>query len=155
MDFTEWDTRLSAYAVITDGHGHILLTWFNGAAPLWTLPGGGVEFEESLEAAVAREVFGETGFHVAVGRPLFSSTMTADVGSRSPRPFKAVRIIFEATIVGGELGTTEIGGELGTTEIGGTTDEARWMPLTGLPDHEPRAGIVDQAYESLRRTTGS
>ena len=131
MDFTEWDTRLSAYAVITDGHGHILLTWFNGAAPLWTLPGGGVEFEESLEAAVAREVFEETGFHVAVGRPLFSSTMTADVGSRSPRPFKAVRIIFEATIVGGELGTTE---------IGGTTDEARWMPLTGLPDRRAPSG---------------
>lgn len=142
MDFTEWDTRLSAHAVITDDHGHILLTWFNGSTPLWTLPG--VEFEESLDAAVVREVFEETGFHVTVGRPLFSSTSTADAGTSSPRPFKAVRVIFEATIVGGELGTTE---------IGGTTDEARWMPLAGLPDHEPRAGIVDQAYENLRRTT--
>lgn len=146
MDFTEWDTRVSVYAVITDGHGHILLTWFNGSTPLWSLPGGGVEFEESLEAAVVREVFEETGFHVSVGRPLFTNTSTADVGNRSPRPFKAVRIIFEAAIVGGELGTTE---------IGGTTDEARWLPLTGLPDDEPRAGIVDQAYESLRHTTDS
>lgn len=81
---------------------------------------------------------------MTVGRPLFSSTATADVGNRSPRPFKAVRVIFEAAIVGGELGTTE---------IGGTTDEARWLPLAGLPDHEPRARIVDQAYESLRRMT--
>lgn len=145
MDFTEWDTRLGAYAVITDDRHRILLTWYNGENPhpLWTLPGGGVEFEESLEAAVVREVFEETGFHVTVGRPLFTSTATADVGNRSPRPFKAVRIAFEAMIVGGDLGTTE---------VGGSTDEARWIPLAELPDHAPRAQIVDEACALLSRS---
>lgn len=46
MDFTQWDTRLGAYAVITDDRDRILLTWYNDANPhpQWTLPGGGVEF---------------------------------------------------------------------------------------------------------------
>lgn len=145
MDFTEWDTRLGAYAVITDDYDRILLTWYNGANPhpLWTLPGGGVEFEESLEEAVVREVYEESGFHVTVGRPLFCSSGSASVGPRSPRPFKAVRVVFEATVISGELGTVE---------IGGTTDEAHWMPLAELRDHEPRARIVDEAYTFLRRS---
>lgn len=145
MDFTHWDTRLGACAVITDDRDRILLTWYNGANPhpLWTLPGDGVEFEESLEAAVVREVYEETGYHVVVGRPLFTRTATARVGNRSPRPFKAVRVTFEATVVGGGLGTTE---------VGGTTGEAQWIPLADLPECGPRAQIVDEASVILSRT---
>lgn len=47
----------------------MLLTWFNGggrARPGWTMPGGGVEFDESIQDAVAREVFEETGYTVDV-----------------------------------------------------------------------------------------
>ena len=32
MEFTEYDTRLAAYAVVSDGE-RILLTWFNGSTP--------------------------------------------------------------------------------------------------------------------------
>ena len=35
----------------------------------------------------------------------------------SGRPMKAVRVLFDATVVGGEL----------THELDGTTDEARWV----------------------------
>lgn len=144
MEFTEWDTRLGAYAVITDEHGRILLTWSSNARSpsLWTLPGGAVEFEESPEEAVVREVHEETGYHVSVGRPLFCRSATARVGNRSPRPFKEVRIVFDTTIIGGELGTVE---------IGGTTVEARWIPLAALRDHEPREPVVDEAHQHLRQ----
>ena len=43
MEFTEYDTRLAAYAVAVDDADRILLARFNElAVPTWTLPGGGV-----------------------------------------------------------------------------------------------------------------
>ncbi len=60
----EYDTRLAAYGLLTTEDGKILLTWFNGTTPCWTMPGGGVEFDESIQDAVAREVFEETGYLV-------------------------------------------------------------------------------------------
>lgn len=68
MHFTEYDTRVAAYAVIIDA-GRILLSWFNGNHrndPGWTLPGGGVDYGEQMPAAVRREVKEETGYDVEV-----------------------------------------------------------------------------------------
>ena len=70
VHFTEFDTRLAAYGLLISDDDQILLTWFNGGGrtePGWTMPGGGVEFDESIEDAVAREVFEETGYTVDVG----------------------------------------------------------------------------------------
>jgi 8-oxo-dGTP diphosphatase len=56
-------------AVVLDGEGHVLLAR-RAHEPLkgeWSLPGGGVELGETLEAAVAREVLEETGLVVEVG----------------------------------------------------------------------------------------
>lgn len=36
--------------------------------PVWVLPGGGVEAQETPEEAISREVLEETGFHVKVER---------------------------------------------------------------------------------------
>ncbi len=49
--------------------------------------------------------------------------------------FRSQRFVFEATITGGELGTTE---------VDGSTDYARWVPLAEL-DGQPRSEIVDIA----------
>ncbi|GGB27862.1 hypothetical protein GCM10011492_17610 [Flexivirga endophytica] len=140
MHFTEYDTRLAAYAVIVRD-GAILLSWFNGSTPGWTLPGGGVEFDESIEEAVVRELYEETGYHVRVGAPLTTDSFTVADDGRG-RPFKSVRVLFDATITGGQLGTTE---------VDGTTDFARWIRLTEVGDAGPRVAIVDRALELVAR----
>ena len=44
--YTDYDTRLAAYALIVDDRDRILLAlWNEGAELRWTLPGGGVELE--------------------------------------------------------------------------------------------------------------
>ena len=59
----EFDTRLAAYAVVTDRHDRILLAlWNETDPPRWTVPGGGVELHESVEEGAVREVREETGY---------------------------------------------------------------------------------------------
>lgn len=144
MHFTEYDTRLAAYAVIVRDE-QILLAWYNGKGhgkAGWTLPGGGVEFDESMEAAVVREVFEETGYHVTVGRPLATDYFAAATDGPLERPFKSQRVLFAAEITGGEFGTTE---------VDGSTDFARWMPLAETDGMGYRSRIVDVALRLIAR----
>lgn len=128
--------------VVTSEHDRIYVTWYGDVTSkhIWTLPGGEVEFEESL----VREVHEELGSHESVGRPLVSSGATFSVENSSPQPFKQARIAFNATIISGELGTIE---------INRTTEEVRQVPSAELQDHEPRGRIVDEAYRHIRRGT--
>lgn len=142
MHFTEYDTRLAAYGLLTTDDGQILLTWFNGgghAEPGWTMPGGGVDFDESVEAAVSREVFEETGYRVKVGRVLAEHHFTVPRADNR-RPFRSQRFILAASITGGQLGTTE---------TGGTTDFAQWVPIADVSSLEPHADIIDVALNVL------
>ena len=137
MEFTDYHTRLSAYALIVDDQERALLAWWNGEGhsdPGWSLPGGGIDFEESISDGLVREVFEETGYHVERGALLTDHFFTAR-GRTFDGWFRAQRFVFEAVIVGGDLGTTE---------VDGSTDHAAWVPLADL-DGQRRADIVDVA----------
>lgn len=138
--YTEYDTRLAAYAVIRDDAGRVLLALWNEAPESegrWTMPGGGVELDETVEEAAVREVREETGYDVRLDRLLGVDSHVFSAAQRSNgsgRPLKAVRVVFAATVVGGEL----------RPEVGGTTDEARWFApeeVRGLS----RVSLVDVA----------
>ena len=144
MHYSEYRVRLAAYAVIVNPGGEILLTWFNGGrrgVPRWTLPGGGIEFDESLADGLVREVYEETGYRVVAGPILGDSHVSWPASTEEP-PMRSQRFLLAATIVGGTLGTTE---------VGGTTDFAQWMPLTAVPDLVERADVIDLAIDVLTR----
>ncbi|MBR9864348.1 MAG: NUDIX hydrolase [Rhodobacteraceae bacterium] len=56
--------RAGAYAIVADGQ-YLLLTRQNAEVPEIQLPGGGIDPGESPVQALHREVFEETGFHIA------------------------------------------------------------------------------------------
>ncbi len=142
MHYLDYDTRLAAYAVVARDE-HILLSLWNEVEPgQWTMPGGGVELHETVEAAVVRELREETGYEVSLVRLLGVDTLLVPASDRklaTERPLKAVRVVFEATVNGGEL----------TREVGGSTDEARWIPLADVPTL-PRVPLVDVALALWR-----
>jgi len=108
--------RISAYALINDQE-RILLCRISKELPewegVWTLPGGGLEFGESPDASVVREVEEETGLII---RPDRVAGIDNLVVSRDHEDFQGIRIIYNATVTGGEL----------RHETSGTTDRCEW-----------------------------
>lgn len=149
MHFSDYDIRLAGYAVIINEDNDILLSWFNGgndrAHALWTLPGGGIEYEETIEAGTIREIKEETGFDAELIRPLTTHSFTENrrnptFGRSTPRPFKGVRVVYQARITGGTLGTLE---------VDGTTDRAEWVSIDSLAV-ERHARIIDIGLDAWR-----
>ena len=136
--YTEYDSRLAAYAVVVDELDRMLLAlWNEAASPLWTLPGGGVGLSESVEDGAVREVREETGYNVELGRLLGIDTLVISPQQRKitqDRWFRGIRVVYEARVVGGQL----------RNEADGTTDEARWIPLAEVASLA-RVELVDIA----------
>jgi 8-oxo-dGTP diphosphatase len=142
VDFRDYDTRLAAYAVLSDAEGRVLLAlWNEEATPLWTVPGGGVHLEETVAEAAVREVREETGYEIELVRMLGvdSFVLPAEEADDRGRPFKSVRVVFEGRVVAGEL----------ANEIDGTTDEACWFPVDEVA-WLARVPLVDAALALLR-----
>lgn len=141
--YTEYDTRLAAYAVVVRDGQVLLALWNEPQQKRWTLPGGGVELHETVEEGAIREVREETGYDVELTGLIGIETDVFASAQRqhdSDRPLKAVRVFFSARIVGGEL----------ANEAAGTTDEARWVALAEVADL-PRTSMVDTGLRLLGR----
>jgi 8-oxo-dGTP diphosphatase len=113
-------TRLAAYGVIRRD-GRVLLCRVapgNIGVGLWTLPGGGIEFGESPEAAAVREVEEETGLGARVtGQPAIHSDTGEWPFSAGPVRYHTIRFVFPMEVVGG----------VERREFDGSTDEFGWF----------------------------
>ncbi|HLP22704.1 MAG TPA: NUDIX hydrolase [Microbacteriaceae bacterium] len=130
------DVRIAAYAVVVDGPKLLMAHWNEHGRSGWTLPGGGIEGTEHPADAVVREVFEETGFHIRVEELIGVDTMIVPAESRNATtsPLYALRILYTASIVSGEL----------RPEVGGSSDEAAWWDFADVPTLK-RVSLVDIA----------
>jgi ADP-ribose pyrophosphatase YjhB (NUDIX family) len=115
-------TTVRAYGILVHDERVVLVRASNPAIdpPLWWLPGGGIDFAESPEEALAREFVEETG--LVVGEPQLCDVLS-DV-RRRPNGDKihTVRVIYRVSLMGGQL----------RDEVEGTTDRAQWFSLREL-----------------------
>ncbi|MRG58943.1 NUDIX domain-containing protein [Agromyces sp. CFH 90414] len=127
---------MAAYGVIIDGDRMLLSHWNEHGRSGWALPGGGIEGSEHPAEAARREIFEETGYEASIDRLLGIDTMVigASKRHRGAAPLYAMRVVYRATVTGGEL----------RNEVGGSSDEARWFTLAEVPDLK-RVGLVDIA----------
>jgi ADP-ribose pyrophosphatase YjhB (NUDIX family) len=125
--------RVAAYAVCVRD-GAVLLA--GGIEPdggtEWTLPGGGLDHGEQPPDGAVREVAEETGYDVRLDALLTVDAVRVRTHHVPPYDLHAVRIIYAATVVGGEL----------RFEVGGSTDRAAWVPLADVPDLV-RSSVID------------
>lgn len=88
--------RLRVGVVIIKDDQILLVRHRKADRSYWLLPGGGLDWGETLVACGAREVREETGYQVAVDRPLFLSEAIDPRGDRH-----VVNIVMLGQLVGG------------------------------------------------------
>lgn len=131
----QFDTRPAAYGVVIRDGAILLAYWKQDGKEGWTLPGGGLDLGEHPVDGCRREIQEETGYDADIG-----AMLGIDVGhwpgegrlDGSDRDFQAIRLVYEASITGGEL----------THEIDGSTTHAAWVPLGKVPGLN-RVSLVD------------
>ena len=133
-------TRVGAYAICLDEAGRILLCRIAPSVmpgQVWTLPGGGIDFGESPETAVLRELTEESGYEgevvtlADVSDRLFTGSADGGAGR-----MHAIRIVY--TCVSWVVALRD--------EVGGSTDTCAWFTV----EDAARLHLGSLARRSLR-----
>lgn len=85
--------RLGTVCAVTDGGGQVLFS-LRGDLGIWSLPGGRLDYGETLAQAAAREVHEETGVEAVITRP---------VGLYYWAGWNRLNVLYAAQAVGGTL----------------------------------------------------
>ncbi len=122
-------TRIGVYGV-AETNGQVLLTQLSARDPdpgRWTLPGGGMEFDETPHETLEREFYEETGLTPRIGAVL-------DVHSFLPRPaLHVIQVVY----------AVQVEGEPRVIEVDGSTVDARWVQTSEV-GRLPTVSLVDQ-----------
>ena len=125
-----------ALAVLHEGQ-LLLVQHTKGSKSYWLLPGGGLEWGESLKDAAARELEEETGLRAEVGQFVLASETLAPDGSRH-----LVHMVFAGKLLGGEIVVPN--NEERITDV-------RWIPLPEVGElvlHPPMQKALAQMEPS-------
>jgi ADP-ribose pyrophosphatase YjhB (NUDIX family) len=148
LDETLRVPRLRVAAVLVRDGAVLLVRHVKGERTYWLLPGGGVDYGESLGEAVLREVKEETGLDVRLGRLiLVNDSIPPD------RHRHVVNLYFTVELAGGAALT--LGEDWNLAEL-------RWMPLDELrglefyPDvREELLAAIEAGYPDAARYLGN
>jgi 8-oxo-dGTP diphosphatase len=103
----------AAIAIIFDETGSKILILKRRDVPMWVLPGGGIDVDETAENAAIREVLEETGLHVKIVRKIAEYTPLNKLAKDT--------FLFECKAVSGKIIT------------GDETQEIGFYPFSNLP----------------------
>ncbi len=98
VDVDKLSFRPSIYGILIEGSKVLLSKQWDG----YDFPGGGINIDETLEQALKREFFEETGLKVEMDKVVHCQS-SFYINSSSNKPFNAVVIYFLCHKVGGEL----------------------------------------------------
>jgi ADP-ribose pyrophosphatase YjhB (NUDIX family) len=109
--------RIRVAAIIVHDESILLVRHVKNGQSYWLLPGGGLEYGESLEEALCRELREETNLEVRVGDLVIVNDSINPDGTRH-----VINLCFTAEIVSGKL----------TCGIDHRLEEVRFVPLEEL-----------------------
>ncbi len=127
--------RLRAAIVLVENNKILLMLHQKGDQQYWVLPGGGVEYGETLEEAGVRELMEETGIQIKVMNLLFISESIPPDQHRH-----VINFYFSAKRIGGE---ERLGPEPGLIGM-------QWHELEDLPHLLIYPQVTHEMLDALR-----
>ena len=129
-------------ALIITGDGLLLVRQQRRDREYWLLPGGGVQFGESLAGALVRELCEELSLEIVPGRPLAMAEAISDDMTRYPK--HVVHVIMQATL-GDAAAGPRLGGDAAVLESRFFVREA----VRELTIRPPITPFLDACFNAL------